>query len=370
MKVHVTVGVDVQPTIRMKQMSAMFDAPIGDKMQRTWDADVPLDERPWQIGAIVGPSGAGKSTVARQMFGEPFVPDWPRGVSIVDAFGTDYSIDDISNALGSVGFNTIPAWMRPYETLSNGERFRCDLARVITSRKTPAWVDEFTSVVDRQTACIGSHAVSRFVRKNAARQLVVASCHYDIVDWLQPDWTLEPATMTFTWRELRRRPSVEAVIKRCRRDLWRVFAPYHYMSAELARSARCFAMYVDERPIAFVAMLPQPVSQGKDAGTAIMRISRMVVLPDWQGLGVAFQFMESMGAAYKAVGKRMRIYPAHPPFIRSARRRDAWWRETADSTSFKPRDQLGGQGRPCGRFEYVGDALDERAARRLLAHDV
>lgn len=71
MRVDVTVSIDQQPTPRMRQVSAMFDAPIAKKASRTWGGDVPLDERPWSVGLIVGPSGAGKSTVAQQMFGEP-----------------------------------------------------------------------------------------------------------------------------------------------------------------------------------------------------------------------------------------------------------------------------------------------------------
>jgi hypothetical protein len=66
----------------------------------------------------------------------------------------------------------------------------------------PLLVDEFSSVVDRQVAKIGAHAVQKWVRRNA-RQFVAVSCHYDIVDWLRPDWVLEPATMSFRWESLR-----------------------------------------------------------------------------------------------------------------------------------------------------------------------
>lgn len=369
---NVTVGHDVgAPTIRMRQMSAMFDAPIEGKLGRSWQARLPLSERDWQIGAVIGPSGSGKSTCARNMFGEPTMPTWPDDASVVDAFDASLSIEEISNALGSVGFNTIPSWMRPYRTLSNGERFRCDLARVLLDPHPLVWVDEFTSVVDRQTACVGSHAVARFVRKQPTRQLVVASCHYDIVDWLQPDWVFEPATCFFAWRSVQLRPRIEGVIKRCERDLWRLFAPYHYLTAHLHKAARCFALYVGDRPVAFVALLPVPVSRGADAGTAIVRVSRVVVLPDWQGVGVAFKLCDSLAAAYKTIGSRFRNYPAHPPYVTAHRRRPEIWEEimSPEETMRRPRDNKGSSARPCAVFEYVGPALSsERAARYLLAH--
>src|SRR5439155_19760773 len=47
--------------------------------------------------------------------------------------------------------------------------------------------DEFTSVVDRTVAQIGSAAVAKTIRRSG-KQLVAASCHYDVIEWLQPDW--------------------------------------------------------------------------------------------------------------------------------------------------------------------------------------
>ena len=129
MKVDVTVSVDVTPTPRMRQVSSMFDAPIAKKATRSWVGDVGIEERPWQIGLIVGPSGAGKTTIARQMFGPEHRVEWD-GRSVVDNFDPSLGVDQIAEALGAVGFNTIPAWLRPHGTLSNGEKFRCDLARV------------------------------------------------------------------------------------------------------------------------------------------------------------------------------------------------------------------------------------------------
>lgn len=340
----------------------MFDAPPSDKTTRTWSGDVPIDERPWQVGLIVGPSGCGKSTIARQMFGEESRPHWPERTSIVDSFPREMPLEAITEALGAVGFNTIPSWIRPHATLSNGERFRCDLARILTEPGELAWCDEFTSVVDRQVAQIGSHAVQKFVRRQPARRFVAVSCHYDIVDWLQPDWTLEPATMTFTWRSLRRRPSVELDIRRVPHATWSLFAPYHYMTGDLHRAATCFAAHVGGRPVAFVGIIPLPHAKVRD----IRRVSRLVTLPDWQGLGLAFVLVDSLGAAYKAIGFRLRTYPAHPALVRAFSRSDLW-SECKEAGTFSVRNSnIGGGGRPCGTYEWRGAASDERASRMLI----
>lgn len=368
MRVDVEVQSELALTPRMRQVCAMFDAPPSEKLSRRWTGDIPLDVKPWQIGLIVGPSGAGKSTIARQMFGEESRPAWHGERSVIDCFDSSLSVEDVTAACGAVGFNTIPAWLRPYGTLSNGERFRVDLARVLSEpHDGMRWVDEFTSVVDRQVACIGSHAVAKYIRKRPGAQFVAVGCHYDVIDWLQPDWILEPATMTLTWRSLQRRPGVDVEIKRCSRSLWSLFAPYHYMSAELSTSATCFALYVSGRPVAFAGVLPLPVSRGQRTGEAIRRVSRVVTLPDWQGLGLAFVLIESIGAAYTSLGARFRNYPAHPAFVRS-HARSSRWRQLKQAGVHSAGNSAGNMGgRPCAVFEYVGPAIDERQARRLIA---
>lgn len=374
MKINVAVSSTVPLTTRMRQVCSMFDCPASAKTSREWAGELPIEDRAWQIGLIVGPSGCGKTTIARQLFGEPATLTWPENASVIDGFSRDLSIEDVASACSAVGFNTIPSWLRPHAVLSNGEKFRVELARLLVERVEGVLiVDEFTSVVDRQVAQIGSHAVQKYVRKREALRFVAASCHYDIVDWLQPDWILEPASMAFAWRSLQRRPSLELEIKRAPWSLWRVFAPYHYLTAELHKAARCFAAYVKGQPVAFAAMLPIPVSNGARAGEVIWRVSRMVTLPDWQGLGIAFVLMEELGSAYAAIGKRMRTYPAHPSFVRTFQR-NAKWRQTKEAgvisqnkTSAAFSNQSFGD-RPCAVFEYAGGAkMTEREARRLIA---
>lgn len=373
MKVDVEVKSDIKLTSRMRQVCAMFDAPPSEKLTRRWAGDVPLDDRPWQVGLVVGPSGAGKSTIARQMFGDEWRPTWDPERSVLDCFEPSLPLDEVVAACGAVGFNTVPAWLRPYGTLSNGERFRVDLARVLsTPRDGITWVDEFTSVVDRQVAQIGSYAVAKYVRKRPAARFVAVGCHYDVIDWLQPDWILEPATMTLTWRSVQRRPSIECEIKRAPRSLWTVFAPYHYLTATLHAAATCFALHVHGRPVAFAGILTVPVPSGPRKGEAIWRVSRVVTLPDWQGIGLAFVLTDALGAAYHALGSRFRMYPAHPSFVRSYSRSTVWRQiklagPRGRGLSKFADEGLAAGGRPCAVFEYVGPAMDERQARRLIA---
>jgi ABC-type ATPase involved in cell division len=362
MNVDVRVSTLISKSLRARQLAAMFDVPEHDESERRWQGEVPLQERlDWNVGLIVGPSGAGKSTVARELFGREIVPSW-EALSVIDDFAEHVSMDEIAASCQAVGFNTIPAWLRPYAVLSTGERFRVELARrmIESPADRPLLVDEFTSVVDRQVAKIGAHAVQKWVRRNA-RQFVAVSCHYDIVDWLRPDWVLEPATMTFRWESLRPRPSLAYSIERVPYSAWQLFAPFHYLTAHLHRAARCFVLFVDDEPAAFAGVLHRP-----HARTANVKgLSRLVTLPDWQGLGLAFVLSDALGAAYKRRGQRFHTYPAHPALIHGYDRSPmyvmtsppggALGRHTG-KTSGTAAWRFGR--RPNAVFEYVGPAAD------------
>src|SRR5580704_17770323 len=199
--------VPIERTTRVKQLEGLFDVPPAQRSERRWRVSLPLEERDWNVGLIVGPSGCGKSTLARELFGDQPEPTWPSDRAIVDAFPATLGIKEIVTLLSSVGFSSPPAWLRPYHALSTGEQFRVRIARALAESNDVCVVDEFTSVVDRTVARIGSAAIARTVRA-AGKKFVAVTCHYDVIDWLDPDWIYDPAAERFTWRPLRGRPDI------------------------------------------------------------------------------------------------------------------------------------------------------------------
>ena len=130
---------------------------------------------------------SGKSTLLKN-FGVEENPIWDPNKSIVSHFNDP---DEAINKLGSVGLNSVPSWYKPYHVLSNGEKFRADLARKI---RTGAVIDEFTSVVDRTVAKAASVSLSRYIKNNDIENVVISTCHHDILDWLEPDWVIDTDT--------------------------------------------------------------------------------------------------------------------------------------------------------------------------------
>ena len=113
----------------------------------------------------------------------PFwTPEWPADAPIIDAIAPEGDFNALTGALGSVGLGSVPTWLRPYPVLSNGEKFRADLARLVCDSPERAIVDEFTSVVDRQIAKFGALAFAKAWRRLKAKKVVLLTPHYDVVE--------------------------------------------------------------------------------------------------------------------------------------------------------------------------------------------
>lgn len=359
MKVSVTVDTSVELTPRVKQVAGMFDVPLREKLSQSWEGEAPIEARDWNVGLIVGPSGSGKSTIARQMFGEPPSLTWGAR-SVIDDFDRALSIQDVCDAFSSVGFNTIPSWTKPFAVLSTGEKFRVELARRLIEGGDLVVMDEFTSVVDRQVARIGANAVQKYARKRKSR-FVAVTCHYDVIEWLQPDWMLEPATMTFQWRSVQRRPPIAVDVARVDHSAWKLFAPFHYLRADLLRNATCFVLFVEGEPASFAGVVHRPHPKAGD----IKGVSRLVTLPDYQGLGLALVLVDALGAAYSALNLRLHTYPAHPALVRAFDRSPRWRLDKRPgqflnvSTRSSSLTRVIGA-RPCAVFQYAGHAAHSR----------
>lgn len=349
----------------------MFDVPPNKRHELRWKIDVPIESFEWDIGLIVGASGSGKTSIAKEMFGESAMSyadklKWD-APSVIDDFDKSASIQDIAEMCQSVGFNTIPAWLRPYKVLSNGEQFRAKLARLLLEHPagSPIVFDEFSSVVDRQVAKIASHAIQKTIRKHKTKKFVAVSCHSDIIDWLQPDWVLDVSMNTFTRRSLRRRPDINVRIGNTPYSTWRMFAPFHYLTADMIPGARCFLLECEGRPAAFAGVIHVP-----HRAPNLKAVSRLVTLPDYQGLGLAFVLVETLGAAYGALGWSLNTRPAHPALIRAFDKSPSWEMTRRPGNYRTPGttytiDVAGS--RPCAGFKYVGpNDPDPEAAKLFL----
>ena len=179
-------------TFRVSKIQADFDVKLEHSNEHfVGNIEMPDD---WQIGVIVGASGTGKTTIAKELFNEELIKGFDyTAKSVIDDMPKDAKIDEITKMFYSVGFGSVPSWLKPYSVLSNGEKMRVDLARALLEKDFIVF-DEFTSVVDRQIAQTACIAINKALKKTN-KKFIAVTCHYDILDWLQPDWVFDTNKM-------------------------------------------------------------------------------------------------------------------------------------------------------------------------------
>ena len=346
---HIRIDQSVPPSgsYRSERVRSMFNATDEQATRFTLDMDIDLDldNGDWNIGVVVGPSGSGKSSIGRSLWdGAAWyeADNWPHGVAVVDAIAPDGDFNEVTAALASAGLGDVPVWLRPYEVLSMGQKFRADLARVLAEKPDKIVFDEFTSVVDRQIAKIGAGAFAKAWRRTG-KKAVLLTCHYDVLDWLEPDWVIDTANKSFQTKEYLhyRRPRIEVEVRLGGWDLWPLFKYHHYLDLPRMVGAKCYVAFVDGEPVAHLAVgtknVPIKQPDGKPLQAVEARASRLVVLPEWQGAGVGMKFLNHVAQLQLdgegvLPGRRMttQFQTSHPQLCQ-ALRRDPRWRQVSGS---------------------------------------
>ncbi|MCW3990275.1 MAG: GNAT family N-acetyltransferase [Candidatus Bathyarchaeota archaeon] len=133
---------------------------------------------------ITGDSGSGKSVLLRalgeDLGGEAVDLDGvavDEGVSLIDSVAGSFG--EAVGLLSRVGLNDAFLFLRKYEELSEGQRYRYRIARMIDSGKRFWLADEFCSTLDRTTAKVVAFNIQKLARRSGAT-LVVATTHTDL----------------------------------------------------------------------------------------------------------------------------------------------------------------------------------------------
>jgi len=212
------------------------------------------------------------------------------------------------------------------------------------------------------------------------------SLHPSVAPSLHPHWP----------RGSLHRPPLRLAIRRVPQKLWPHFARHHYLSGGLSTAATCYAAFLEgetERRrdgeteaidlslhLSFTPSLrlpnPQPLGPSPSLPIAFCavlaalgwkrtkRITRLVVLPEFQGLGIGPRLAEAVATAQAAKGNRVTITASHPSVLAWCSRSPRW-RYLGLKKTGSTRQQLGPRaircstGRAVASFEWVGDREGE-----------
>lgn len=183
----------VECTDRVLEVAEAFGLGLDDKKFTLYD-NLEIDVKDGDIVYINGQSGSGKSVLLRELQKEmekagkkvlninEVVID--NNKPVIDQVGNN--MHEAINLLSKTGINDAYLLVRkPYE-LSDGQRYRLWLAKLIEN-ESDVWVaDEFGAVLDRVTAKVVAFNIQKVARK-MGKTLIVATTHTDLKDELGPD---------------------------------------------------------------------------------------------------------------------------------------------------------------------------------------
>lgn len=167
-----------------------YDLQIENNQYKLITPKINIEEikKEWNILCILGASGSGKSTILKSL-GEIIEPTYNNEKSIISQF-PNKTPEQVAEAFCSIGLGSVPLWLHRPNELSNGERARLDIAyKILNNKGGIILIDEFTSVVNRTTAKTMSFCLQKYIRELNLK-VVLCSCHYDIIEWLQPDFVV------------------------------------------------------------------------------------------------------------------------------------------------------------------------------------
>ena len=163
-----------------------------------------------------------------------------------------------------------------------------------------------------------------------------------------------------------KRPAIQLEVyevpKEFKERYWNLFKKHHYLGDSLNKAARCWVAYLWGNPVAFNSVLAMPSGSLKNA----WREHRLVVLSDYQGMGIGNNMSECIGKILVDEGKRFFSKTANIK-LGEARSQRKSWRPTSKNKKARP-DNIGRQKnynnmvkeslsmRVCYSHEYIGES--------------
>lgn len=329
-KYAVTLKSPVSTTFRCQKAANSLDIDTEKKSVHAFSVQADI-ESDFNVGLIVGASGSGKTTLAKQIYGEDvFISCMQPDLPVIDQFPEELTYDECVSILTGVGLTSVPCWIRPVYTLSNGQKARAKIALMMAKKPEMAVVDEWTSVVDRNAAKVMSYCIQKHTRRTDTR-IVLLSCHYDVIEWLNPDWVIDCNKSQYIdrrslRRDFERKEKLSFEVRRADRSSWRNFSKYHYLSENLPGGhVECFGLFSGNDQIGFCCFANY-VPWADRTKAKKMHSNRVVIHPDYAGLGLGIRFVNECAVVMAAAGFDVFAKLSAAPLIRARQKQPENWR--------------------------------------------
>ncbi|MDH5788016.1 MAG: GNAT family N-acetyltransferase, partial [Candidatus Bathyarchaeota archaeon] len=303
--------------------------------------NVELKISPTDIVYVTGDSGSGKSVLLKAIHKDLGDDVFDMGdvheesvKPLIETVGA--SVEEALELLSRVGLNDAFLFLRTYDQLSDGQKYRYRIAKLVEGDKQWWLMDEFAATLDRDTAKIVAYNLQKLARQQG-KAVLVATTHTDLFDDLKPSvhvhkrfgkeisiayYTNEPATECSLVKEM----SIEegSVAD------WRELASFHYRSHRIAAPRKIFCLKRGEElcgvivygypaPTCFGRRLVLPRMGIRELNQKLSVISRVVVHPKYRTIGLGAKLVrETLDLAGTLFVEMPAVMAKYNPFAEKA----------------------------------------------------
>ena len=177
-------------TSRTLAVAEAFGIGVDEHREHVLYDNVELKIGPEDIVYLTGESGSGKSVLLKRL--EQLLAPQTINIKDVKVDRSQPLIDTVGRTLGEglgllsrVGLNDAFLFVRRYGQLSDGQKYRYRIAKLIEADRQYWVMDEFCATLDRDTAKIVAFNIQRLARQEG-KAVIAATTHEDLFKDLKP----------------------------------------------------------------------------------------------------------------------------------------------------------------------------------------
>jgi ABC-type lipoprotein export system ATPase subunit len=329
-----------EPTPRSLVVAEAFGLGI-DETEKFPVLDAELKIRPTDIVYVTGDSGSGKSVLLRaikQDLGDETVDisevEVEADKPLIETVGA--TVEEGLELLSKVGLNDAFLFLRTYGQLSDGQKYRYRIAKLIESGQRWWLMDEFAATLDRDTAKIVAFNLQKFARQQG-KAVIAATSHGDLAEDLAPDVLVEKRFGKEI--SVSHFPEAEAsecsLVKEMRVEAgsmedWQALSRFHYRGHRCSPPRRIFRLVrKDELCGAIVYSYPPPACYGRrlvlpkmnmrEVNSKLNTINRVVIHPKYRTIGLGVKLIrETLPLAGTPFVELVAVMAKYSPFAEKA----------------------------------------------------
>lgn len=312
-----------------------------DEDQKFKVLDAELKIGPRDIVYVTGDSGSGKSVLLRAIrkdLGDEAIElsevqieaDKP----LIETVGA--TVEEGLDLLSKVGLNDAFLFLRTFSQLSDGQKYRYRIAKLMESGKQWWLMDEFAATLDRDTAKIVAFNLQKLARR-MVKAVIAATTHGDLFEDLNPSVHVhkrfgEEIAINYYENELAEECSLtkEMIVEQGQLSDWRCLSGFHYRSHHAGASRKVFCLRRDSELCGVIVYTyPPPGCSGrhlvlpgkhsmKELNLGLSTISRIVVHPKYRSIGLGAKLIRETLPLVGTSVEMIAVMAKYNPFAEKA----------------------------------------------------